>query len=131
MPLAKIKGFEVEFKRALDKANRILFSNDFSTNYNHCVDMASVAGSTASQRSIVDNWKFGDELKVNYRLNDDYEFTFHTGLNYYLIRSKRVGFENINASDYNIGLNATDSIALGITINYRYDDVCKARLSAI
>ena len=67
--------FEVEFKRALDKANKILFSNNFSTNYNHSVDMASIAGSTESQRSIVNNWEFGDELKVNYRLNDNYEFT--------------------------------------------------------
>lgn len=98
--------FEVEFKRALDKANKILFSNNFSTNYNHSVDMASIAGSTESQRSIVNNWEFGDELKVNYRLNDNYEFTFHTGEKYYLINSARVGFEKIKASDYNIGLNA-------------------------
>ena len=98
--------FEVEFKRALDKANKILFSNNFSTNYNHSVDMASIAGSTESQRSIVNNWEFGDELKVNYRLNDNYEFTFHTGGKYYLINSERIGFEKIKASDYNIGLNA-------------------------
>ena len=98
--------FEVEFKRALGKANKILFSNNFSTNYNHSVDMASIAGSTESQRSIVNNWEFGDELKVNYRLNDNYEFTFHTGGKYYLINSERVGFEKIKASDYNIGLNA-------------------------
>ena len=98
--------FEVEFKRALDKANKILFNNNFSTNYNHSVDMASIAGSTESQRSIVNNWEFGDELKVNYRLNDNYEFTFHTGGKYYLINSERVGFEKIKASDYNIGLNA-------------------------
>ena len=98
--------FEVEFKRALDKANKILFSNNFSTNYNHSVDMASIAGSTESQRSIVNNWEFSDELKVNYRLNDNYEFTFHTGGKYYLINSERVGFEKIKASDYNIGLNA-------------------------
>ena len=98
--------FEVEFKRTLDKANKILFSNNFSTNYNHSVDMASIAGSTESQRSIVNNWEFGDELKVNYRLNDNYEFTFHTGGKYYLINSERVGFEKIKASDYNMGLNA-------------------------
>lgn len=98
--------FEVEFKRALDKANKILFSNNFSTNYNHCVDMVSITGNTETLRSIVNNWNLGDELKVNYRLNDDYEFTFHTGGNYYLINSARVGFEKIKASDYNIGLNA-------------------------
>ena len=98
--------FEVEFKRALDKANKILFSNNFSTNYNHCVDMVSITGNTETLRSVVNNWNLGDELKVNYRLNDDYEFTFHTGGNYYLINSERIGFENIKASDYNIGLNA-------------------------
>lgn len=98
--------FEVEFKRALDKANKILFSNNFSTNYNHSVDMVSITGSTETLRSVVNNWEFGDELKVNYRLNDNYEFTFHTGEKYYLINSARVGFENIKASDYNIGLNA-------------------------
>lgn len=98
--------FEVEFKRALDKANKILFSNNFSTNYNHCVDMVSITGNTETLRSVVNNWNLGDELKVNYRLNDDYEFTFHTGGKYYLINSARVGFEKIKASDYNIGLNA-------------------------
>lgn len=98
--------FEVEFKRALDKANKILFSNNFSTNYNHCVDMVSTTGNIETLRSVVNNWNLGDELKVNYRLNDDYEFTFHTGGNYYLINSERVGFEKIKASDYNIGLNA-------------------------
>ncbi|GAB6975193.1 outer membrane beta-barrel protein [Prevotella falsenii] len=98
--------FEFEFKRALDKANKILFSNNLSANYNHCVDMASIAGSTESQRSIVKNWELGDELKVNYRLNDNYEFTFHTSGKCYLISSERADFENIKAYDYNIGLNA-------------------------
>ena len=54
----------------------------------------------------MNNWKIGDNLKINYRPNDRYELTLHGGGNYYLISSKREGFDNIHAGDYNVGMNA-------------------------
>lgn len=75
-------------------------------NYNHNVDMAMVQGATQSQRSIVNNWKISNVLKLNYRPDDNYEFTLHGGGTYYLIKSQRERFSNIHAGDYNIGMNA-------------------------
>lgn len=48
--------------------------------------MAMVQGATQSQRSIVNNWKISNVLKLNYRLDDNYEFTLHGGGTYYLIK---------------------------------------------
>ena len=95
----------VGYTRALDKSEKVTIDNQMSFNYNHNVDMAMVEGYTESQRSIVNNWQIGAVLKLNYRPNDNYEFSLHGGGNYYLIHSKRDGFTNIHAGDYNIGMN--------------------------
>ncbi len=94
----------------LDSAAKWNIDNQLSLNYNHNVDMATVNGYTESQRSIVNNWQMGDNLKLNFRPNDSYEFSLHGGGNYYLINSKRDGFSNIHAGDYNIGMNAQISL---------------------
>lgn len=105
-------NFGMDFSRALDKNRKFTISNQFLADYNHNVDMATVAGGTENQRSIVNNWRIGDNLKVNYRPNDRYEFTLHGGGNYYFISSKRNGFENIHAGDYNVGMNAQIQLPL-------------------
>ncbi|MCO6026101.1 TonB-dependent receptor family protein [Prevotella cerevisiae] len=94
------------YTQTIDKARLWTIDNQISANYNHSVDLATVDGYTESQRSIVHNYLLGDNLKLNFRPNDNYEFYFHAGGNYYIIRSDRDGFENIKASDYNIGMNA-------------------------
>lgn len=94
----------------LDSAAKWNVDNQLSLNYNHNVDMATVKGYEESQRSIVNNWQMGDNLKFNYRPNDSYEFSLHGGGNYYLINSKREDFTNIHAGDYNIGMNAVISL---------------------
>ena len=96
---------EIGYISALDKARKLTLDNQASFNYNHSVDMAMVQGATQSSWSIVNNWKIGNVLKLNYRPNDNYEFTLHSGGTYYLIKSKREGFSNIHAGDYNIGMN--------------------------
>ena len=93
------------FSRSLDEKDMFTIDNQLSASYNHHVDMATVEGYAASQRSIVNNWNFGDALKFNFRPNDDYEFSLHCGGNYYLIRSSREGFSDINAGNYNMGFN--------------------------
>lgn len=99
-------NFGVDFSRSLDKKQKFTIGNQLIADYNHNVDMASVGGLAESRRSIVNNWKIGDNLKINYRPNDRYELTLHGGGNYYLISSKREGFDNIHAGDYNVGMNA-------------------------
>ena len=95
----------IGYTRPLDKKEKLSIDNQASFNYNHNVDMAMVQGATQSQRSIINNWKISNVLKLNYRLDDNYEFTLHGGGTYYLIKSQREGFSNIHAGDYNIGVN--------------------------
>ena len=98
------------YTQALDSAQKFSIDNQFSVNYNHNVDMATVAGYADSQRSIVSNWQTSGNLKLNYRPADSYEFSLHGGGNYYFISSRREGFTDIHAGDYNIGANAQLSL---------------------
>lgn len=100
----------LNYTRAIDKKERLTLDNQFSLDYNHNVDMATVEGYDDSQRSIVHNWLVSDVLKLNFRLNDDYEFTLHGGGNYNIIKGERDGFSNIHAGDYNVGMNAQVSL---------------------
>ena len=93
--------------------------------------MAMVQGATQSQRSIVNNWKISNVLKLNYRLDDNYEFTLHGGGTYYLIKSQREGFNNIHAGDYNIGMNAQITLPWKLQLNNRPNNVCSPWLSAL
>lgn len=58
-------------------------------------------------RSIVENYKAGGRLKLNYHPNEKYEFSLHAGGNYYYIHGRREGFDDIHAGDYNVGASAT------------------------
>ncbi len=95
------------YSRSLDKADKWTIDNHFSYNYHHSVDMATVSGFASTVRSIVNNHQFSDKLKLAFRPNDNYEFTLHGGGTYYLVGSRREGFENINAGDYQVGFNTT------------------------
>lgn len=95
------------FSRALDKADKISIDNQLRYNYNHNVDMTMVSGMAESQRSIVNNHQFSGNVKLNYRPNDNYEFTLHGGGTYYLVSSRREGFDPIHAGDYQVGFNTT------------------------
>ncbi|MBR3726185.1 MAG: outer membrane beta-barrel protein, partial [Prevotella sp.] len=95
------------FSRALDKADKITIDNQLRYNYNHNVDMTMVSGMAESQRSIVNNHQFSGNVKLNYRPNDNYEFTLHGGGTYYLVSSRREGFDPIHAGDYQVGFNTT------------------------
>lgn len=90
--------------RAFGKDDKLSTDNELTVNYNHNADLATT--SSLPERSIVNNWRMGGNLKLNYRPNDSYELTIHGGGTYNVIRSHREGFEDINAGDYNAGLNA-------------------------
>ena len=55
----------IGYTRPLDKKEKLSIDNQASFNYNHNVDMAMVQGATQSQRSIVNNWKISNVLKLN------------------------------------------------------------------
>ena len=95
------------FSRALGESEKFTINNQLGYNYHHSVDMATVSGFASTVRSIVNNHQFSDNLKLTFRPNDNYEFTLHGGGTYYLVGSRREGFENINASDYQVGFNST------------------------
>lgn len=95
------------FSRALGKTDKFTINNQLRYNYNHNVDMAMVSGMAESQRSIVNNHQFSGNVKLNYRPNDNYEFTLHGGGTYYLVNSRREGFAPIHAGDYQVGFNTT------------------------
>jgi hypothetical protein len=92
---------------ALDREQRWSLENQLDGQYNHCVDMATTSTSNESMRSIVDNWRATENLKLTFRPNDSYEFTLHGGSTYSFIHGRREGFDDIHAGDYNVGLNAT------------------------
>ena len=100
----------IGYTHALDKAEKLTVDNQLGYNYHHSVDMTMVTGMTASLRSIVNNHHINDNIKLNYRPNDQYEFCLHAGANYYLVNSHRKDFDNIHAGDFNIGINTTSSL---------------------
>ena len=93
--------------RALGKSDKFTINNQLRYNYHHSVDMATVSGFASTVRSIVNNHQFSDNLRLTFRPNDNYEFTLYGGGTYYLVSSRREGFENINAGDYQVGFNTT------------------------
>ena len=95
------------FSRALGKTDKFTINNQLRYNYHHSVDMATVSGFASTVRSIVNNHQFSDKLKLTFRPNDNYEFTLHGGGTYYLVGSRREGFDPIHAGDYQVGFNTT------------------------
>ena len=98
---------EAGMGRAIDKAQKWTLNNRFTAHYNHNVDMATVAGSGESQRSIVNNYHLHNNLSLTFRPNDRYEMALSAGGNYYLVDGQREGFSRINAGDYQVALNTT------------------------
>ena len=98
---------EAGMGRAIDKAQKWTLYNRFTAHYNHNVDMAMVAGSGESQRSIVNNYHLHNNLSLTFRPNDRYEMALSAGGNYYLVDGQREGFSRINAGDYQVVLNTT------------------------
>lgn len=49
----------------------------------------------------------GLDLRINWRPCDAYELTLHGGGSYFLVSSRREGFSQIRAGDYQVALNTT------------------------
>ena len=95
------------YTTTIGKARKITLDNQLSYSLHHGVDMATTEGLATSVRSIVFNHRMGDRLRLTFRPNDRYEFCLRGSGSYYLVSSRREGFCNIHAGDYNLGADAT------------------------
>lgn len=118
-------NFSTGYTQAIDKAHKWTIDNQFSSNYNHNVDLATVEGYTDSQRSIVHNYQLDDNIKLNFRPDDKNEICLHAGGTYNIIKGERSGFEDIKAGDYRVGVNA--QVALPWKFNLTSDITMFAR----
>lgn len=118
-------NFSMGYTQAVDNARKWTVDNKLSANYNHNVDLATVEGYMDSQRSIVHNYQLDDNIKLNFRPNDQYEACLHAGGTYYIIKGEHSGFEDIKAGDYRVGVNA--QLALPLKFNLTTDLTMFAR----
>ncbi len=118
-------NFSTGYTQAIDKAHKWTIDNQFSADYNHNVDLATVEGYADSQRSIVHNYQLDDNIKLNFRPDDKNEICLHAGGTYNIIKGERSGFEDIKAGDYRVGVNA--QVALPWKFNLTSDITMFAR----
>ncbi len=104
-----------------ESARRWTLDNHFSAEYNHNVDMTTTAQNAASMRSVVNNRIWGNVIKIIFRPNEKYEFTFHAGGTYYHINSQQSAFKAIHAGDYKIGLDAEFQFPWKISLASDFD----------
>jgi len=95
----------IGYTRTLDKTQKLTFDNQLGLNYRHNIDMANVEGSEENRRSIVNNYHFDDQLKLDYAINDGHSIGLHANGNYDCINSPQAGFATIHAGDYSVGAN--------------------------
>ena len=97
---------QIDYSLPLDSARKWTLDNHLTIDYDHNVDMTTTDISAGIIRSIVNNWQYGANVKLNFRPNEKYEFTLYANSTYYYINSSRSGFENIHAGDYRLGFEA-------------------------
>ena len=118
-------NYSTGYTQEIDKAHKWTIDNQFSADYNHNVDLATVEGYAESQRSIVHNYQLDDNIKLNFRPDDKNEICLHAGGTYNIIKGERSGFEDIKAGDYRVGMNA--QVALPWKFNLTSDITMFAR----
>lgn len=88
------------YARALGKAEHWTTDNSLEVCYDRNADMAE------GRRSVVDNWKLGGNVKLDFRPDDRYGLTLHGGGTCYLAHGRREDFADIHAADFQVGFNA-------------------------
>lgn len=110
----------VDYSLSLDSAHRWTLDNHLSLRYNHNVDMTTTGDDAESMRSVVNNWQWGGDIKLNFRPSEKYEFAIHACGTYYYIDSRRQGFENIHAGDYRVGVETE----IQLPFNFSFGSDC-------
>ena len=110
----------VDYGQSFDKDRRLSFSSGLGANYNHSVDMNSVAGlQTESQRSIVHNTSLNSRLNITWRFatvkgkkDEDgnptsapvsSELSLNVSGSYNHVTGDRQDFQRINAGNFSYG----------------------------
>lgn len=93
--------------RYLDKASHLQVSNVANAVYMRSVDLNSVAGSTVSERSVVNNMTIADRLAMDWTVTEKISVKLYAGDTYRHQASKREGFTTVNAHDIGYGCEVT------------------------
>lgn len=88
----------------IDKKERFSLWTETSFDYDHNVDLALLAGSTESARSVVNNYQATEEVKFEYN-NEGLTMGLGAKVIWRNASSKRNGFETINIIDHKYAAN--------------------------
>ena len=105
-------GADFNYGQAINGTkSRLRFENTLSFDYNHIVDLNSVAGAAMSAESTVHNMSLDDQLSVNYQFSagegrGNHEVSVALGGSYNHVTSSREDFQRINAGNFSYGLAA-------------------------
>lgn len=90
-----------EWSMPIDKLKRLTFNQQLGVNFNNSVDLTTVEGTEAAS-SNVRNWVIGENIMLTYQLSDRLETYVGGRVSYRNANSRRVGFQSVNAWDYNV-----------------------------
>ena len=96
----------------LTKNRKLDFKAMAGLRYEKSVDLIGLAGTSASNRSIVESLNYVGDLQLNYRLGQS-SIGFISKGNWAHVDGTREDFEAFNVSDFNYGFNSTITVAMG------------------
>ena len=108
--------------RFVDKKDRLKFSEQLSGRYNHNVDYTTDSGEGTGQplRSVVHNTTLSNNLKLKYSYKT-YNVEFGSEVTWNLQNSKRQGFSNVSAVEYQYGIKSNGPIIWGINYETNFN----------
>lgn len=95
---------EVDFP--LTKSEKWRMKEVVGYNYNHSVDLFGVDGAEKATRSVVGSHYINNEWRLTWRPSDKMEFSTKANVHYQHSTGDRIGFQTINAFDFDYGATA-------------------------
>lgn len=108
--------------RFVDKKDRLKLTEQLSGRYNHNVDYTTDSGEGTGLplRNIVHNTTLSNNLKLKYSYKT-YNVEFGSEITWYLQNSKRQGFSNVSAVEYQYGIKSNGPIIWGINYETNFN----------
>ena len=91
----------------LDKDNHLKVSNSANATYMRSVDLNSVEGSSANERSVVNNVSLSDRLAIDWEIAEKISLKLYASDNFTHQASRREGFTTVNAHNIGYGCEVT------------------------
>ena len=106
------------------------FENNLGFNYNHSVDLNSVAGVSANTESVVHNTSIDERLSATYQLpagegRGNHELGASIGGSYNNVTSSRDDFQRINAGNFSYGLSALLQLPWKLQLSTSIANYCR------